>query len=108
MSRQAKTIAYGLIKVILSVCALLAVVVGLVFYLDWSAARKARAFCDEVDLGTPISLAVAKAKDKNILQGTEQGYTFYFPGSMFNKAVCRVSEDTDHDVIAKHSEMERD
>jgi hypothetical protein len=88
------------------------VVVVYVVYADWSAERKARAFCGEIALGSNVSIAIDKAKGRKILygphEGSYQGYNFYFPGSMFNNAVCEVSVDKDGKVLAKGSVMEYD
>ena len=66
------------------------------------------AFCDDVKPGSDIALAVERAKSKNILYGFSTDYTFYFPGTMFTKAVCTVSVDRSEKVTSKSSEMEYD
>jgi hypothetical protein len=95
-------------KVAFAIVAVLGTMVACVSYLNWSAESKARAFCDSVAIGSDISLAVERAKDKKLLYGDYQGYTFYFPGLMFDKAVCQVSIDSNRKVTSKHSEMEYD
>jgi hypothetical protein len=85
-----------------------ALIAGCVRYLDWSAERRAMAFCDDVKAGSDIALAVERAKSKRILYGFSTRYTFYFPGTMFNKAVCTISVDRTGKVTSKSSEMEYD
>ena len=95
-------------KVAILITAVLGAIAGCVFYLDWSAERKAQSFCADISVGSDISVAVEKAKDKKILYGTYKGYTFYFPGTMFNKAICAASVDQTGKVLSKFSEMEYD
>lgn len=100
---------YRPVKIVLAVIAALVLIPSsCVLYMDWSAKRKAQAFCEEIKIGSEISIAVAKAKEKKIFLGTYQGYTFYFPGSGFNKAVCEVSVTEAGKVTAKNYEMEYD
>lgn len=41
-------------------------------------------------MGSDIALALGRATDKKLLYGDNQGYTFYFPGLVFDEAVwCR-------------------
>jgi hypothetical protein len=101
-------IAFLIGKVAVVIVAVLGTPVACVYYLNWSAERKAKAFCDDVAIGSDISLAIEKAKDKKLLYGDYQGYTFYFPGMVFDKAVCEVSIDPSRKVTSKHSEMEYD
>jgi hypothetical protein len=103
-----KKLAYAIAKVSFVIVVGLGAIVGFVLYSDWSAERKAQAFCDEIDLGSDISTTIVKAKDRKILQGSYQGYSFYFPGNMFTKAVCEVSVDKNQKVASKHSKMEYD
>jgi hypothetical protein len=83
-------------------------VVGCVYYLDWSAKRKANEFCARIDLGSAITVVTAKASRLGILYGSDAGYTFYFPGTMFNKAICAVSVDNTGNVVSKVVEIEYD
>ena len=89
----------------------LGAMVSCVIYIDWSAERKARAFCDEIAVGSDISTAIEKSKSENILhgphEGSYKGYTFYFPGVVFSKAGCEVAVNQDGKVTAKGSSMER-
>jgi hypothetical protein len=85
-----------------------AVIAACVRYLDWSADRTAKAFCDAIKPGSEIASAIEHAKGKKILYGSSGAYTFYFPGTMFNKAVCTVSVDQAGKVTSKSSEMEYD
>jgi hypothetical protein len=83
-------------------------VVGCIGYANWSAERRARAFCDEIAIGSDISTAIERAKDKKLLWGPAGGYTFYFPGFMFDKAVCQASVNREGKVISKGAVMEYD
>jgi hypothetical protein len=83
-------------------------IVGCIYYLNWSAEKKASAFCAEIDLGSDIALATMKANQLGIRYGSYKGYTFYFPGMMFDKAICSVSVDQAGKVVSKASEMEHD
>jgi len=80
-------------KVAFVIAAALGAIVACVGYLNWSAERKAKAFCDDIAVGSDISLAIEKAKDKKLLYGDSRGYTFYFPGLVFDEAVCEESID---------------
>jgi hypothetical protein len=75
---------------------------------NWYAERSARQFCEDIAVGSNISAAVAKANARKILWGDYRGYTFYFPGFGFDKAVCEASVDADGKVTAKGSLMEYD
>lgn len=88
--------------------AMFGLLLACLFYPNWSAEREAKAFCDEIAIGSDVSLAVERAKEKRIFFGDFQGYTFYFPGLVFDKAVCEVSVDANRKVISKASIMEYD
>src|SRR5262252_7903378 len=60
-----------------------------------AAEVKARAFCDAIAIGSDISTAVSRAKAEDIFFGTAGGYTFYFPATSFDKAVCEVAVTRD-------------
>jgi hypothetical protein len=85
-----------------------AAIVGCVYYLNWSAEKKANAFCADIVIGSDISLATQKANRLGISFGSYKGYTFYFPGTMFTKAICSVSVDQAGKVVSKAYEMEYD
>lgn len=55
-----------------------------------------------------ISSAIARAKDERLLWGSERFYTFYFPGAIFDKALCEVEVDQNGLVVRKGSAMEYD
>jgi hypothetical protein len=95
-------------KVALGVVLALGALVACLFYIDWSAERRAKMFCEEIAIGSDISGATRKVKDKKDYYGDSQQYTFYFWGVVFDKAVCEVSVDQNQKVTAKHSEMEYD
>lgn len=73
-----------------------------------AAERKAHAFCGAIAVGSDISIAVARAKDEGVFWGSKQGYTFYFPATPFDKAVCEVTVDQEGKVATKGTEMEFD
>jgi hypothetical protein len=82
--------------------------VACVLYVNWSAERRAREFCSMIPIGSDISAAAARATEKKILWGSESGYTFYFSGFIFDKAVCQVSVSKEGKVISRIAEMEYD
>jgi hypothetical protein len=108
MSDSRKKFAFLFGKVAFVIVAALGAILACLSYPNWSAERKARKFCDEIDIGSDISLAIEKANDKKSFYGDDQGYTFYFPGMVFDKAVCQVSVDANRKVTSKMSEMEYD
>jgi hypothetical protein len=95
-------------KVALGIVLGLGAMVACLFYINWSAERRAKTFCDEIAIGSDISDATRKVKNKKNFYGDSQQYTFYFWGFVFDKAVCEVSVDQNQKVTAKHSEMEYD
>ena len=99
-----KNIALVAASLILGAAALLAV--GL--YVDRSAERDARAFCDATPIGASISIAIAKANAKKVLWGTARFYSFYFPGVIFDKAICEVEVDEHGIVVRKGYVVEHD
>jgi hypothetical protein len=110
--RDAHNLVKGYVKatvVVISVVILsCGAIVACIGYGGWSAERRARAFCDEIAIGSNISTAISRAKDKNILWGPARGYTFYFPAFMFDKAVCEVAVDREGKVTSKGAVMEYD
>jgi hypothetical protein len=87
------------------------ILITLCWYVNWAAERDARAFCDEIELGEDISIAIKKAGLKKILDGKwadPPNHTFYFPGMIFDKAVCEVSVNNKGRVVSKASQMEWD
>ncbi len=66
-----------------------AVIAACVRYLDWSADRKAKTFCDDIKPGSDIASAIEHAKSKKILYGSSEGYTFYFPGTCSTRLSAR-------------------
>jgi hypothetical protein len=101
-----KKIVFAVGKVALVVVLALGVIVACGSYLNWSAERKATKFCDAIAIGSDISAAIGKVKDKKDFYGDSHQYTFYFWGMVFDKAVCEVSVDSNRKVTAKHLEME--
>jgi hypothetical protein len=81
---------------------------GCIAYANWSAERGARGFCGETPIGSDISAATARANDRKILWGPHGGYTFYFPGFIFDKATCEIWVDRNGKVISKSAAMEYD
>ena len=72
------------------------------------ADKRAHEFCDVIAIGSDICAAVTKAKAESIFWGAAQGYTFYFPATSFDKAVCEVTVDREGRVLTKNAEMEYD
>jgi hypothetical protein len=114
---EVRSLARRYFRVVLTVVSIpvlgFGVIAGGVAYLNWSAERRARAFCEEIALGSDVSLAVANAKGRKILQGSNPvgsvtEYSFYFPGTMFDKAVCRAEVDRNEKVVSKGADMEYD
>ena len=106
--KSIKKIVFLVGKVALGLAVAFGAMVACVFYIDWAAERKAKIFCEEIAIGSDISDALGKVKDKKDFYGDSQQYTFYFWGLVFDKAVCEVSVDSERKVTAKHSEMEYD
>ena len=103
-----RELAYPFVILACAIVAVVGTAVACTAYLDWSAERQAKAFCNDVPIGSDISLAVERAKDKKLLYGDYRRYTFYFPGMVFDKAVCEIWIDPNRKVTSKHSEMEYD
>ena len=95
-------------KLALALLALCGVLIAGIYYVNWSAEKKAKLFCDEILVGSDVSLAINRAKQGKIFYGDYRGFTFYFPGFVFDKAVCAVTVDSDRKVTSKGSEMEYD
>jgi hypothetical protein len=95
-------------KIALVIVALFGAMVACVSYVNWAAERKAKAFCDDIPVGSDISLAIEKAKIHDVFHSDSPPYNFYFFGVVFDKAVCEVSVDSNRKVISKISEMEYD
>src|SRR4051812_5638674 len=108
--------AYDRVKKVLKVLALLVAVFILccgVFiawglYANWSAERRARAFCDAIPVGSSISGAITRANLEKLHWGSEKFYRFYFPGAFFDKAVCDAEVDNAGRVLRKASEIQYD
>jgi hypothetical protein len=58
-----RALAFVVGGVAIAIVAVLGAVTACAFYMNWSAERKANAFCDSVPIGSDISLAVERAKD---------------------------------------------
>lgn len=95
-------------KISLVIVALFGVMVACVGYVNWAAERKAKAFCDDIAVGSDISLALDKAKKQEVFHDDSPPYNFYFFGVVFDKAVCEVTVDANRKVVSKVSEMEYD
>lgn len=97
------------VRIVLAAVLVVIASVGYVFYSISSAEKKARSFCDEIEIGSDIGAAVARAGEKGIAYGSGSGYAFYFPTvTVFDRAVCGVSVNADGKVISKRSQMEYD
>jgi hypothetical protein len=103
-----KKIVKIVLAIILVVIIFCGAVVASIFYANRSAERRSREFCDEISIGSDISTATVRANSRKILWGHEDRYTFYFPGFIFDKAVCEVTVNQHGKVISKSAEMEYD
>ena len=75
-------------------------------YSNWSAERKARAFCEAIPIGSAISSASARAENEKVRWGSENRYyRFFFPGAFLDKGVCDVDVDEHGVVVRKASSM---
>ena len=83
-------------------------IVASIYYANRSAERRSREFCDGISIGSDIYTATVRANSRKILWGRAGGYTFYFPGFIFDKAVCEVTVNQDGKVVSKSAEMEND
>jgi hypothetical protein len=104
VKRLLKALAAVATVVILGLAALIA----FALYGNWHAGQKARAFCDAIPVGSGISIAIARAENEGVLWGQRRFYTFFFPGSFFDKAVCEVEVDQRGMVVKKGSVMAYD
>ena len=104
MKRFLKVLAALAGVVILGVAA----VIAFALYGNWHGEQKARAFCDAIPIGSGISTAISKADKDKVLWGRGRFYTFFFPGSFFDKAVCEVEVDQGGMVVKKGSVMVHD
>jgi hypothetical protein len=86
----------------------LAAIIAFARYGNWHAEQKARAFCDAIPVGSGISIAIARAENERVLWGQGHFYTFFFPGSFFDKAVCEVEVDQRGMVVQKGSAVAYD
>jgi hypothetical protein len=104
-----KRILQWVVGLAVAVIAFCGAAVGFVAYINWRAERSARAFCGAILIGSEIGTATSTAKDAKIFFGESGGqYTFYFPGVIFDKAVCEVSVSKEGKVISRKAEMEWD
>jgi hypothetical protein len=65
---------------------------------------KARAFCDSIAIGEPVSAVVERARrdDKILILESESGGAFFvFPGFLFARASCSV--EAVHGVVVSKS-----
>ena len=103
--RRILRIAVGIAAVV--ICCFVALL-WYVAHANQSAERRAREFCDAISIGSDISVHTARANDGKILWVSKGGYTFYFSGFIFDKAVCEVSVSKEGRVTSKTAEMEYD
>ena len=83
-----------------------------IFLANWNAERRARAFCEEIQVGSDISVAIKRFEKEigkpDILHygGSEsKGEDFLFLGAMLDKADCSVATDEQGKVISKITYM---
>jgi hypothetical protein len=96
----------GLTVAVIAICGAAAASIA---YINQHAERSARAFCGAILIGSEIGAAESTAKGARIFFGESGGrYTFYFPGVIFDKAVCEVSVSKEGRVISRKAEMEWD
>ncbi|MBC3919108.1 hypothetical protein H8L32_16575 [Undibacterium sp. CY18W] len=110
--KKIKKILRKVTKIVLSVILILMIFPAAVLYANWSAENEAKAFCDAVDTGSNISLAIIKFETKIGEKETlhyefndGRGHRFLFSGFMFDKAQCTVQSDREGKVLSKVSEM---
>jgi hypothetical protein len=104
-----KRIRHWVVGLAVAVIAFCGAAVASVAYSNWYAERSARTFCGAILIGSEISAATSTAKGRRIFFGESSGqYTFYFPGVIFDKAVCEVSVSKEGKVISRKAEMEWD
>jgi hypothetical protein len=99
---------FVLFKIAAVLLACYGALIGGVWYVNWLAERRARAFCDEVAIGSDIFPILDNAKRQKIDYSDFPPYTFYFFGMVFDKAVCTVEIDSNRKVTSKNTEMEYD
>jgi hypothetical protein len=103
-----KKLVLLLVKIAAVLLAGFGALVGGVWYFNWSAERRARAFCDDIAIGSDISLSLDNATKQKIFHSDSPPYNFYFFSTGFDKAVCAVETDSNRKVTSRYSEMEYD
>jgi hypothetical protein len=94
--------------VAITVVGCLGLVVAYSWHVNARAERRAREFCDSIPIGSDILTATARASQMKINWGAYRGYTFYFSGVIFDKAVCEVAINKDGKVVSRQAQMEYD
>jgi hypothetical protein len=82
--------------------------VGSVAYTNWSAERKARAFCAATQPGSDIHAAIARADEMKVYHSGDVAsgsQSFMFPGYFVDTAYCDVTVDGQGRVVSTHAEM---
>jgi hypothetical protein len=77
-------------------------IAGFSVYLDRSAQKNAREFCDAVALGSKASLAASRARSLKVMTvGGSDEIDFYFPSVPFSVVECHVTKAHDGTVMTK-------
>ena len=103
---------YTFVKIVIAIISVPVILIVLDRYANWSAEREAQVFCDAIEPGSDISLAITKFEKKvgkkdalHYRSAEDNVHTFLFPGFMFDKADCSVSVTPDGKTISKYSQM---
>ena len=105
-SNVAKKFAYLTAKIVLVIGLVFGGIVGFSLYKNLIAEKKAQEFCDEIVLGSDISLAFTKAEQIKIrhrFYPEESQHSFAFPGFGIGMALCNVSVDNG-EIVHKESQ----
>lgn len=109
-----KRVSIELLKILLGVVLGLAGLAGLVFGvpagINWSAEKKAGAFCESIKRGTDVTALAANfqknAGEQHIVQYEAEdasSHTFLFEGFLLDRAACRVTMDGGHKAVSVHT-----
>ena len=95
-----------IVKIFLGLVVVIILVIVIGIYSNHRAVFAAKHFCDQIALGSDLSLSVQLAKASGI-RYIEPLHQFYFQGWVFNAAICSVTVNGNK-VSSKRVEMRGD
>lgn len=80
----------------------------LFLYIDWSADRDSKAFCESVPIGSDVAAAIERFEDRDARSkwmhyDFEGGHSFRFPIMMTDAAYCDVTVNSKGRVVDKNA-----